>query len=153
MLLFQGHVACQNLQGLQHVHGEIYITQLGSCSSCSEGKSQWCLTLTPNNTETIETMTCHCFLRPIRRDLTSSSYSTVALYTPLSISTGESTLNSQIFVFPILALLVFINSICFIGTGKLTCSYYSSQLDTACLGDYKGSTLLLDTIIKQTLRT
>ena len=35
---------------------------------------QWCLTLTPNNTETIERMTCHCFLRPIRRDLTSSSY-------------------------------------------------------------------------------
>ena len=28
---------------------------------------QWCLTLTPNNTKTIERMTYHCFLRPIRR--------------------------------------------------------------------------------------
>ena len=28
---------------------------------------QWCLTLTPSNTETIERMTYHCFLRPIRR--------------------------------------------------------------------------------------
>ena len=37
---------------------------------------KWCLTLTPNNTQTIERMTCHCFLRPIRRDLTSSSYTT-----------------------------------------------------------------------------
>ena len=37
---------------------------------------QWCLTLTLNNTETIERMTCHCFLRPIGTDLTSSSYTT-----------------------------------------------------------------------------
>ena len=140
-------------QGHQYVHGGIYITQLGSCSSCSQEKSQWCLTLTPNSTETIKRMTCHCFLWPVRRDLTSCSYSTVSLYPTLSIPTGESTLNSQIFVFPILALLIFKNSICFIRTGKLTCLYYSSQLDTACLEDSKGSTLLLDTIIKQTLRT
>ena len=40
---------------------------------------QWCLTLTPNNIETIERMTGHCFLRPIRRDLTSSSYTTEIL--------------------------------------------------------------------------
>ena len=37
---------------------------------------QWCVSLTPNNTKTIGRMTCHCFLRPIRRDLTSSSYTT-----------------------------------------------------------------------------
>ena len=30
---------------------------------------QWCLTLTSNNTKTIERMTFHCFLRPIRRDV------------------------------------------------------------------------------------
>ena len=40
---------------------------------------QWCLTLTPNNTETIERLTCHCFLqRPIIRDLTNSSYTTIS---------------------------------------------------------------------------
>ena len=39
-------------------------------------RSEWCLTLTPNNTKTIERMTYHCFLRPIRRDLTSSSCTT-----------------------------------------------------------------------------
>ena len=39
---------------------------------------QWCPTPTPNNTETIERMTCHCFLQQIRRNLTSSS-STTAL--------------------------------------------------------------------------
>jgi len=32
--------------------------------------------VTPNNTETIERIMCHCFLRPIRRDLTSISYTT-----------------------------------------------------------------------------
>ena len=35
-----------------------------------------CVSLTPNNTKTIERMTCHCFLWPIRRNHTSSSYST-----------------------------------------------------------------------------
>ena len=40
---------------------------------------QWCVSLTPNNTKTIERMTCHCFLRPIRRDLTKSSYTTALL--------------------------------------------------------------------------
>ena len=38
---------------------------------------QWFLILTPNNTKTIETMTCHCFRRPTRRGLTSSSYTTL----------------------------------------------------------------------------
>ena len=72
MLLFQGHVACQNFN----------LTGPPICTG---------------------------------RDL---HYSTVSLYTTLSFPTGESTLNSQIFVFPILALLDFINSICFIHTGK-----------------------------------
>ena len=40
---------------------------------------QFYVPLTPNNTKTIERMTCHCFLRPIRRDLTSSSYTTLKL--------------------------------------------------------------------------
>ena len=35
------------------------------------------VSLTPSNTKTIGRMTCHCFLRPIRRDLTSSSYTTL----------------------------------------------------------------------------
>ena len=50
---------------------------------------QWCLTLTPNNTETIERMTCHCFLRPIRRGLTSSSYTTVAKCDVLNVILGS----------------------------------------------------------------
>ena len=114
-------------QGLQYVHWGIYITQLGSCSSCSQEKSQWCLTLTPNNTETIERMTCHCFLRPIGRDLTSRAPTQLFLFTqpyPFPQENNIYTLNSQIFVVPILALLVFVNSICFIHTGKLTCLYY-----------------------------
>ena len=37
---------------------------------------QWCVSLTPSNTKTIGRMTCHCFLRPISRDLPSSSYIT-----------------------------------------------------------------------------
>ena len=39
---------------------------------------QWCVSLTPNNTKTTGRMTCHCFLRPIRRNLPSSSYTTAA---------------------------------------------------------------------------
>ena len=52
-----------------------------------------------------------------RRDL-HVHYSTVSLYITLSFPTGESTLNSQTFLFPILSLLFFINSICFIHTAK-----------------------------------
>ena len=36
---------------------------------------QWCIALSPNDTKTGR-MTCQCFLRPIRRDLTSCSYTT-----------------------------------------------------------------------------
>ena len=55
--LFQGHVAADRKRS-----------------------HQWCLTLTPNNTETIESMTCHCFLRPVRGELTRSSYTTVIYF-------------------------------------------------------------------------
>ena len=37
----------------------------GSCSSCSEESPMVPITMTPNNTKTIERMTCHCFLLPI----------------------------------------------------------------------------------------
>ena len=40
--------------------------------AATQKSHRWCLTLTPNNTKTIERMTCYCFLRPIRRDLTRS---------------------------------------------------------------------------------
>ena len=48
------------------------------CHAAAAGKRghQWCLSLTPNNTETMKRMACHCFLRPIRRHLKSSSYTT-----------------------------------------------------------------------------
>ena len=39
----------------------------GSCSSCAEKKSPMVPNPDPNNTETIQRMTCHCFLQPIRR--------------------------------------------------------------------------------------
>ena len=41
---------------------------------------QWCLTLTPHNTKTIERMTCHRFQRPIRRDLMSSCYTILIIW-------------------------------------------------------------------------
>ena len=105
-------------------------------------KSQWCLTLTPNNIETIERMTCHCFLRPIWRDLTSRAPTQLFLFTqpyPFPQENNIYTLNSQIFVFPILALLVFINSILLHTYWKVNLFILSSQLDTECLGDFKGS--------------
>ena len=40
---------------------------------------QWYVSLTPNNNNAIERMTCHCFLQPIRRDLTTISYTTPTL--------------------------------------------------------------------------
>ena len=49
---------------------------LGHVAAAWKRSHQWCLTLTPNKTETIERTTCHCFLRTIRRDLPSSSYTT-----------------------------------------------------------------------------
>ena len=51
----------------------------GHVAAARKRSHQWCLTLTPNNTETLERMTGHCFLRLIRRDLISSSYTTEIL--------------------------------------------------------------------------
>ena len=48
---------------------------LGHLVAARKRSHHWCVSLTPNNTKTIGRMTCLCFLRPIRRDLTSSSYS------------------------------------------------------------------------------
>ena len=47
---------------------------LGHVAAVWKRGYQWCLALTPNNTKTIQRMKCNCFLLPIRRDLTSSSY-------------------------------------------------------------------------------
>ena len=41
---------------------------------------QWCVSLTPNNTRTIGRMICHCFLRPIRGDVSRSPYTTGVLH-------------------------------------------------------------------------
>ena len=43
-----------------------------SLAAARKRRHQWCVSLTPNNTKTIGRMTCHCFLQPIRRELTSS---------------------------------------------------------------------------------
>ena len=57
----------------------------GYVAAARKRSHQRCLTLTPSNTETIERMTCHCFLRPIRRDFTSSSYTTPVGGTELTV--------------------------------------------------------------------
>ena len=64
---------------------------LGHVAAAWKRSQQWCLTLTPNKTETIERMTCHCFLWTIRRDLSSSSYTTAffRLWKPERISLAE----------------------------------------------------------------
>ena len=54
--------------------------QWGHVAAALKRSYQWCLNLTPNNTETIERITCHCFLRPITRDLTSSSCTTETMW-------------------------------------------------------------------------
>ena len=46
----------------------------GHVAAARKRSHQWCVT--PNNAKTMGRMTCHCFQRPIRRDLTSSSYTT-----------------------------------------------------------------------------
>ena len=49
---------------------------IGHVAAVQKRSHQWCVSLTPSNTKTIGRMTCHCFLRPISRDLPSSSYIT-----------------------------------------------------------------------------
>ena len=55
----------------------LYINWEGQVAAARKRSHRWWVSLTPNNTKTIGRMTCHCFLRPIRRDLTSSSYNTL----------------------------------------------------------------------------
>ena len=61
-----------------------------SCSSCWKEESPMVPHPHPKQqSETIERMTCHCFLRPIRRDLKSSSYTTVLLSYPRAADVKE----------------------------------------------------------------
>ena len=46
----------------------------GHVTAVRKRSHQWGVSLTPNNSKTIGRMECHCFLRPIRTDLPSSSY-------------------------------------------------------------------------------
>ena len=56
---------------------QLEITLLrGHVAAARKRGHQWYISLTPNNTKTMGRMTCHCFQWPIRRDLTSSSYTT-----------------------------------------------------------------------------
>ena len=61
---------CRTREGL-------YINREGHAAAARKRSRRWCVSLTPNNTKTIGRMTCHCFLQPIRRDHTSSSYTTL----------------------------------------------------------------------------
>ena len=53
---------------------EAALKRRGHVTAVRKTSHQWGVFLTPNNTKTIGRMTCHCFLRPIRTDLPSSSY-------------------------------------------------------------------------------
>ena len=55
-----------------------HLTSSSYTTAAWKRSHQWCVSLTPNNTNTMGRMTCHCFQRPIRRHLTSSSYTTAA---------------------------------------------------------------------------
>ena len=127
MLLFQGHAACQNfnptgppISAWRDLHYSTVVrwqllTRENTMVPNPDSKKYW------NNWKNdMSLFSATNQERPYKQ----SSYSTVSLYTTLSFPTGEYTLHSQIFVFPKLALLVFINIICFIHTGKLTCLYY-----------------------------
>ena len=57
----------------------------GHVAAAGKRSHQWRVSLTPNNTKTIGRMTCHFFLRPIRRDLPSSSYTARVGYTELGL--------------------------------------------------------------------
>ena len=57
-----------------------FTTKWAHVATAWKTSHQWCRTLTPNNIETIERMTCHCFLWQIRRDLMSSSYTTAKMW-------------------------------------------------------------------------
>ena len=55
----------------------LYINWEGHVATARKRSHQWWVSLAPKNTKTIGRITCHCFLQPIRRDLTSSSYTTL----------------------------------------------------------------------------
>ena len=61
---------CRTREGL-------YINWEGHVATARKRSHWWWVSLAPNNTKTIGRITCHCFLQPIRRDLTSSSYTTL----------------------------------------------------------------------------
>ena len=54
----------------------VSVQYTGILAAAGKRSHQWCVSLTPNNTKTIGRMTCHHYLRPIRRDLENSSYTT-----------------------------------------------------------------------------
>ena len=54
----------------------VSVKYTGILAAARKRSYQWCVSLTPNNTKTIGRMTGHHYLRPIRRDLENSSYTT-----------------------------------------------------------------------------
>ena len=48
----------------------------GHAAAARKRSHQWCVSPTLSNTKTIGRMTCHSFLRPIRRDLPKYSFAT-----------------------------------------------------------------------------
>ena len=75
---FQVSYARANLAKRENLHRKgPSVLSVGHVAAARKRGHQWCVSLTPNNTKTMGRMTCHCFQRPIRRDLTSSSYITV----------------------------------------------------------------------------
>ena len=71
---------------------------------------QWCVSLTPNNTKTIERMTCHCFLRPIRRDLTNSSYINITALLGMHENEGRQNEGRRLFLLDKKTRLMIFNS-------------------------------------------
>ena len=58
-------------------------------AAAREISHQWCVSLTPNNSKTIGSMTCHCFLRPVRRDFRAAPTLLTLLETSRSLSSPK----------------------------------------------------------------
>ena len=61
-----GSITSRNL-GNEHA-----LKTRGHVTAVWKRSHQWGVSLTPDNIKTIGRMTCHCFLRPIKRDLPRS---------------------------------------------------------------------------------
>ena len=96
----------------------------GHVAAARKRSHQWRVSLTPNNTKIIGRIKCHCFLRPIRRDLPNSSNTTQNVTLELKVYYVVR------YVWPWVWFLLAWHTECYFTTAGCSIRYFTNERET-----------------------